>query len=135
PLVCSFCWFACSCLAFSLFSFCFFWTSAWTRASAALPSAEFWKATSGWKKAIFAPAGNGAGGCGGGVVAAGAAGCAGGVAGGCAGFGWAVGGGCAGFGCAGGCANTGAALSAQASDAAMTEPFILLNPFACNGSP
>src|SRR5438445_718154 len=66
----------------------------------------------------LAIAGTGAGGTGAG------AGCAGGWAGAAAGF----------AGAAGVCANTGAALSAiavRASDAAIAEPLITLNPFEC----
>jgi hypothetical protein len=97
--------------------------SAFTRVTAARPSAELWNTSCGLKNATFAPCGNGAGGCAG-AVGAGAGGWAGaGV--GCAGLA------CAGAG-AGGCANTGAALNAnsvKAIDAAVAEPLITMNPF------
>src|SRR3954454_20244734 len=102
--------------------------SALTRVTAARPSAEAWNTACGLKNAIFAPAGKGAGGCAGG--AGGAAGCGTGV--GNPGFA-GVAGVCAGFaGVAGVCASTGAALSAKsdrATDAAIAEPLITLNPF------
>jgi hypothetical protein len=59
-------------LALSAFSVCFFWINALTRVTAALPSAEAWKTACGLKNAIFAPTGNGAGGCAGGGAGAGA---------------------------------------------------------------
>ena len=129
PLVCSFCWLPCSSLALSAPSVCFFWISALTRVTAALPSADSWndalrvderdlralrERRRRLRRGGAAPA------CGRRLGRRGA------------------GGGCAGFGCAGvagaggGCANTGAALIAsidRASDAAIAEPLITLNPF------
>ena len=62
PLGCSFCWFACSDLALSAPSVCFFVTSALIFTVDVLPSTD--SAATRWKltNAIFAPAGNGAGG-------------------------------------------------------------------------
>src|SRR5213593_4694039 len=84
--------------------------------------------------AIFAPAGNGCGGCGAAAGAGAGAGVCGAGAPGSGGTGF----GCAGLGCAGapcargGCAIAGAAPSAindRPIDAARTETLITLNPF------
>ena len=111
----------------SAFSVCFFWISALTRLTAALPSAESWKTACGLKIRDLRARRERRGRLRGrrGLRARRRRGVAGA--------------GCAGAGCAGrlrgrlrGCANTGAALIAindSASDAAIAEPLIALIPF------